>query len=142
MADEEAGPAPRRNDDRVQAWLKNQERDPEAQADSKALTVIPARGAGMPQHLTVVLHVAKKSACCSSGSDVLLTCFNLCPVKPSITQSSVHIAADSKGAKADAGQPAQTYKAPAYNAADVEKGMLTKQKQPLGEEPREFIRFK
>ena len=52
------------------------------------------------------------------------------------------LAADGKGAKADAGQAAQMYRAPVYNAVDVEKGMLTKQKQPLGEEPREFIRFK
>ena len=92
MANEQDGPPPRGNDDRVQAWLKNQERDPEAQADSKTLTVIPARGAPLPGHLVDVA--------------------------------------------------APTYRAPAYNAADVEKGMLTKQKQPLGEEPREFIRFK
>ena len=96
----------------------------------------------MPQYLTVVLLIAKKAACCSSIIGVMLTCFKPCPVKPSITQSSVHIAADSKGAKADAAQAAQTYRAPAYNAVDVEKGMLTKQKQPVGEEPREFIRFK
>jgi len=49
---------------------------------------------------------------------------------------------DGKGAKAGAGPAAVTYKAPAYNAPDVERGMLTKQKQPLGEEPREFIRYK
>ena len=58
------------------------------------------------------------------------------------TISPCCLAADGKGAKADGGQAAQTYRAPVYNAVDVEKGMLTKQKQPLGEEPREFIRFK
>ena len=41
MANEEdRNPSPG-NDDRVQAWLKNQERDPEAQANSKAMTIIP-----------------------------------------------------------------------------------------------------
>ena len=48
MANEQNRPPPTGNEDRVQAWLKNQEGDPEAQADSKAMTVIPARGAGMP----------------------------------------------------------------------------------------------
>ena len=57
------------------------------------------------------------------------------------TISPCCLAADVKGAKADAGQAAQTYRAPVYNAVDVEKGTLTKQKQLLGEEPREFIRF-
>lgn len=142
MAGEGAGPAPRGNEDRVQAWLKNQERDPEAQADSKALAVRPAKDAGMPQHLTSLLPVAQGSACCSSGSGVVFACLMPCPVRSSITQLSVHVATDSKGAKVDAGQAAQAYRAPAYNADDVEKGMLTKQKQPLGEEPREFIRFK
>ena len=41
-----------------------------------------------------------------------------------------------------AGLPPPNYKAPAYDAPDVERGMLTKQKQPIGEEPREFIRFR
>lgn len=36
----------------------------------------------------------------------------------------------------------KTYRAPAYNAPDVERGMLTKQKQPVGEEPREFVRYR
>ena len=51
MANEQEGPPPRGNDDRVQAWLKNQERDPEAQADSKALSVMPTRGADLPTYL-------------------------------------------------------------------------------------------
>ena len=51
MANEQEGPPPRGNDDRVQAWLKNQERDPEAQADSKTLTVMPTRGTRLPPSL-------------------------------------------------------------------------------------------
>ena len=49
MANEQDRPPPVGTDDRVQAWLKNQERDPEAQADSRTMTVVPARGAGMSQ---------------------------------------------------------------------------------------------
>lgn len=41
-----------------------------------------------------------------------------------------------------AGPSGKQYKAPAFNAPDVERGMLTKRKQPLGEEPREFIRYR
>ena len=48
--------------------------------------------------------------------------------------------AEGKGIKA--GPPPPNYQAPAFNAPDVERGMLTKQKQPIGEEPREFIRFR
>ncbi len=71
MANEQDGPPPRGNDDRVQAWLKNQERDPEAQADSKTLTVIPARGAPLPGHLDDVAACATMPACCSCASSVM-----------------------------------------------------------------------
>jgi len=66
------------------------------------------------------------------------------PPPPAIDAANEHncMISDGKGAKAGAGPAAVTYKAPAYNAPDVERGMLTKQKQPLGEEPREFIRYK
>ena len=49
---------------------------------------------------------------------------------------------DAEGKGIKAGPPTPNYQAPAFNAPDVERGMLTKQKQPIGEEPREFIRFR
>ena len=49
---------------------------------------------------------------------------------------------DAEGKGIKAGPPPPNYQAPAFNAPDVERGMLTKQKQPIGEEPREFIRFR
>lgn len=137
MANEQDRDLPPGNDDRVQAWLKNQERDPEAQANSKAMTVIPE---GMmaslnhgPAQTTAGYHVE----CC-------LGLLDASPPHASFNAANQYycMTADGKGAKAGAGPTAVTYKAPAYNAPDVERVMLTKQKQPLGEEPREFIRYK
>ena len=51
MANEEDRPPPMSHDSRVQAWLKNQERDPEAQADSRAITVTPGKGEGLKSSL-------------------------------------------------------------------------------------------
>lgn len=47
MANEQDGPPPTVTDERVKAWLKNQEKDPEAQADSKAVATIPASVPGV-----------------------------------------------------------------------------------------------
>jgi hypothetical protein len=58
------------------------------------------------------------------------------------TQSTFPCCADGKASRSSAEKEPPTYKAPAFNAPDVERGMLTKQKQPLGEEPRDFIRYK
>ena len=45
--------------------------------------------------------------------------------------------------RAAAGPGGKIYRAPAYNTpADAEMGMLTKRRQPLGEQPREFVRYR
>lgn len=75
-----------------------------------------------------------KATCCPLHPKAL-------PSQSSQAFSDIPSNADSN-IKAAPAPGAVTYKAPAYNAPDVERGMLTKQKQPLGEEPREFIRYK
>ena len=48
-----------------------------------------------------------------------------------------------EGDRAAAGPGGKVYRAPAYNTPpDAEAGMLTKRQQPLGEQPREFVRYR
>lgn len=48
----------------------------------------------------------------------------------------------AEGEKPAAGIGSKFYRAAAYNAPDAEAGMLTKRRQPMGEEPREFVRYR
>ena len=58
----------------------------------------------------------------------------------------MHACADplaDEGDKAAAGPGGRIYRAAAYNTPpDAEQGMLTKRRQPAGEQPREFVRYR